>query len=156
VILDIIHVSEYLWDAAHVFHAEGSSKAQTMVLAHLTAILEGRVGHVIGGLRQRLRPSIRGKRRERLERAIRYFDNHRQYMRYDLYLSQGFPIGTGVVESACGHLVKNRMEKAGARWSPPGADAMLRLRAIHASGNGRDFLALHERREFERLYGKAA
>lgn len=158
IVLDIIHVSEYLWQAAHAVHGEGSPRARTMVLAHLERILEGKVGRVIGGLRQRCAAhrKLTSKRREKIEKAITYFENHREYMCYDTYLEQGFPIGTGVVESACGHLVKERMDKAGARWSPPGADAMLRLRAIYASGNWNDFLAFHERKKHQLLYGKAA
>jgi len=43
-------------------------------------------------------------------------------MKYDQYLSHGYPIGSGVVESACSHVVKDRMEISGARWGICGAD----------------------------------
>ena len=121
-------------------------------------ILEGQVGRGIGGLRQRCAAhrKLTSKRREKIDKAITYFENHREYMCYDTYLAQGFPIGTGVVESACGHLVKERMDKAGARCCLPGADAMLRLRAIYASGNWKEFLGFHEKRTHQRLYGEAA
>jgi hypothetical protein len=158
VVLDIIHVTEYLWKAAHALHGEGSPKAKAMVLAHLERILEGSVGRVIGGLRQRLaaQRTLSARRREAIERAISYFVNHRQYMEYGKYLAAGYPIGTGVVESACGHLVKQRMSKAGARWSLSGAEAMLRLRAIYASGNWKAFLEFREKREHCRLHQTAA
>jgi hypothetical protein len=51
-------------------------------------------------------------------------------MPYDEYLACGWPIGTGVVEGACGHLVKDRMEQAGMRWTQDGAQGVLALRAL--------------------------
>jgi hypothetical protein len=113
VILDIIHVNEYLWQAAHAIHGEGSAAAAPLVCALLQTILDGRVGHAIGGLKQRGK-RLTGARRKTLDKAIGYLDNHRHLMAYDRYLAAGWPIGTGVVESACGPLVKSRMEKAGA------------------------------------------
>jgi hypothetical protein len=59
-----------------------------------------------------------------------YFMNHREYMKYDEYLAKGYPIGTGVVESACSHVVKDRMEISGARWGVNGAESVLRLRYV--------------------------
>jgi len=56
-------------------------------------------------------------------------------MRYDVCLSQGYPIGSGVVEGACRHVVKDRMEGTGMRWCVAGAQAMLDLRAIHCNGD---------------------
>jgi hypothetical protein len=155
VILDIIHVVEYLWQAAHAVHGEGSAEAAPLVCALLQTILEGRVGHAIGGLRQR-RSRLKGSRQKTLDKVIGYLDNHRQMMAYDRYLAAGYPIGTGVVESACGHLVKNRMEKAGARWSLPGAEAVLRLRALRASGHWKAYLTHRETAEHHALYQAAS
>ena len=56
-------------------------------------------------------------------------------MKYDEYLSASYPIGTGIVESACGHLVRDRMEISGARWSIDGAEPILRLRSVVKSDN---------------------
>lgn len=155
IVLDIIHVSEYLWQAAYAVHGSNADAASITVVAWLVTILEGRVGHVIGGLKQR-RDNLKGNQRKALQTTITYLDNHRVYMRYHDYLACGYPIGTGVIESACGHLVKNRMEKAGARWSPQGAEAMLRLRAIHASGDYQDYLDDREHQEHQRLYQRTA
>jgi hypothetical protein len=156
VVLDIIHVCEYLWQAAHVLHAERSREAKRLVTVMLTTLLEGRVGHVIGGLKQRRHQLAAKGRRRTLDKVIGYLHNHRDHMHYDVYLARGYPIGTGVVESACGHLVKNRMEKAGARWSREGAEAMLRLRAIYASGDWKAYLPYREQAEHHRLYSRAA
>ncbi len=115
--------------------------------------LNGQIGYVIGGLRQRIkRGHLSRKKVEKLEKIITYLDNHRQNMRYDRYLSLGMPIATGAVESACGHLVKDRMEKTGARWSLQEGDAMLRLRSIYASGNWDDYLKFHQQQEHQKLY----
>ncbi len=70
---------------------------------------------------------------KKFKKVITYFKNHRQYMKYDEYLSNGYPIGTGIVESACGHLVKDRMEISGARWGIDGAESILRLRSVFKS-----------------------
>lgn len=86
------------------------------VYKHLLAILEGRVGRVIGGLKQVI--TKRELNKSQLQSAndvIRYFENHRPWMKYDEYLKAGYPIGTGVVESSCGHTVKTRMEGSGRR-----------------------------------------
>ena len=54
-------------------------------------------------------------------------------MTYDEYLAVGLPIATGVIEGACRHLVKDRLERTGMRWSASGAQAMLSLRCLKAS-----------------------
>jgi hypothetical protein len=86
-----------------------------------TSILKGRIGFVIGGLKQSLsKKRLTANQRKALEKAMSYFKNHQEWMKYDEYLKAGYPIGTGVVESSCGHVVKNRMEGTGRRWSVAG------------------------------------
>jgi hypothetical protein len=77
-------------------------------------------------------------------------------MRYDQYLAQGWPIGTGVVEGACGHLVKDRMEQAGMRWSKDGAQAVLDLRAVRLNGDWDAYWQFHRQQQHQRLYGAAS
>ena len=155
IVLDIIHAVERFWNAAHLFHPEGSEAAKDMVHDLVLRTLQGKIGYVIGGLRQRATKQKLGKhRQEALQGILTYLENHRQFMHYDQYLNRGFPISTGAVESACGHLVKDRMEKAGARWSVRGGEAMLRLRAIYASGNFDHYLEYHQKQEHERLYAQ--
>ncbi len=72
---------------------------------------------------------------EKFKKVITYLKNHKQYMKYDEYLSNGYPIGAGIVESACGHVVKDRMEISGARWSIHGSEPILRLRSVVKSKN---------------------
>jgi hypothetical protein len=156
VILDIIHVKGYLWDAAHALYREGADDAAAYVQRQLVEILRGRVGYVIGSLKSSLKKrGLRGGRAAALRRAIRYFSKRRAMMRYDVYLHWGFPIASGVVESSCNALVRNRMEGCGMRWSLEGAEAMLRLRSVHLSGDWEDYWAYRIQGEKQRLYGHA-
>jgi len=139
-ILDLYHAMEYLWKAAYCFHAEGSPEATSFVTDRLRRILEGKIGYVVGGLRQMsTKQGLSKYKKKELSKSIGYFHNNRKYMRYDTYLSAGYPIGSGVVEGACRHLVKDRMELTGMRWSVPGAQAILKLRAVSLNGNWEQF-----------------
>ena len=156
-VLDLFHALEYLWKAAYAFHPEGSDEAEAFVRHRLRMLLEGEVGRVIGGLRQML--TKRGReltkaKRERLETTIRYYEANRRWMRYDAYLAAGYPIGSGAAEGACRHLVKDRMEGAGMRWSVPGADAVLKVRAVALNGDWDAYWRFHMHREAERRYGR--
>jgi hypothetical protein len=153
VILDIIHVREYLWAAAQALYAEGSDAAAAWVYKQLLKILQGAVGYVIGSLKSSLaKRKLRGGKAQALRDAIRYFTNHARMMQYDVYLDWGFPIATGLVESTCKSLVKNRMEGCGMRWSLAGAEAMLRLRSVYLSGDWEAYDAFRIDRERQRRY----
>ena len=102
----------------------------------LRRILCGEVGYVIGGLKQMAtKHKLRGPHKRQLSAAIGYLHRNRRFMRYDEYLAAGYPIGSGVAEGACRHLIKDRMERTGMRWRTEGAQAMLELRAIHLNGD---------------------
>jgi hypothetical protein len=154
-ILDLYHVMEYLWKAAHCFHAEKSDTAEEFVTARLRMLLEGKVGYLIGGLRRKL-ASLCGVKRKRLLRVIGYLENNRAHMRYDEYLAAGYPIGSGVIEGACRHVVKDRMELSGMRWTVDGAQAMLYLRSIYLNGDWQEFDEYRIQTEQNTLYSKAA
>lgn len=156
-ILDIMHVLSRLWQSAYCFHAEGSPEAESFVDHRLRMLLDGKVGVVIGGLRRLSTVhSLKGQARRTLQDVIRYFANHRESMRYDEYLAAGYPIGSGVVEGACRHLVKDRMERTGMRWQVTGARSMLHLRAIYLNGNWDEFVQFRIEAEQSTLYGKRA
>jgi hypothetical protein len=130
-VLDIYHVLEYLWDAAYCFCFESGDTAQKFVTERLRRILEGDVGRVIGGFKQMAtKHNLRGNRKKTLFVAINYLQRNRHAMHYDEYLANGYPIGSGVVEGACRHFVKDRMELTGMRWRTDGAQAMLDLRSV--------------------------
>jgi hypothetical protein len=156
-ILDLFHVMERLWGAAYCFHREGSADAEQFVTQRLRMLLEGRVGAMIGGLRRmQTRRRLKGERARTLTAAIRYFENNRQHMKYDEYLAAGYPIGSGVAEGACRHVVKDRMEQTGMRWTVDGAQAMLYLRSIYLNSDWDEFVEYRIQAEQTTLYGKRA
>jgi len=151
-ILDIIHVLEYIWEAANVLETK-KDKRSVLVAAYLQLILEGKVKTVIRALRQRITKNrIKGSNLEVLEKVITYLENHIPYMNYHEYLAKGYPIGTGVVESACGHIVKDRMDKSGAHWKIVGAEPILKLRCVNANDDWKLYMASRKKQERKRLY----
>lgn len=156
-ILDLLHVLERLWETAYCFHAEGSPSAQRWVSRYLNMLLEGRVAAVIRALRRlATRRGLKGSRLQTVQNTTRYFHANREHMRYDEYLAAGYPIGSGVVEGACRHLVKDRMEQSGMRWEIEGAQAVLDLRALRLNGDWPSFLEHRVQQEQQTLYGIAA
>jgi hypothetical protein len=156
-ILDLFHVLEHLWKVAWCFFDEATQKpaAHQWVTERLRRLLEGKVGPVIGGMRQMMtKRGLKGTRRQTVRAVTGYFERNRQRMRYDEYLAAGYPIGSGVVEGACRHLVKDRLERAGMRWHPDGAQAMLDLRATYLNGEWEAFWSFHVEQEDQRHYGK--
>lgn len=156
-ILDIYHVLERLWDCAHCQHPEGSRDAEQFVAHRLRLLLEGKVGYVIGGLKRLQSQHRVGSSKARTLRAtIQYYENNRQHMKYNEYLAAGYPIGSGVAEGACRHVVKDRLEQTGMRWTVPGAQAMLDLRSTYINGDWHDFQEHRVQIEQNRLYEKNA
>jgi len=152
-ILDLMHVSTRLWDAAHLYYAEGSDAARQFVRELLRRVLEGKASRVIGSLRRRgTKQGLRGKKAERLKQLCGFLEKNLHRMRYDEYLRAGYPIATGVIEGACRHVIKDRMERSGMRWQVPGAHAMLQLRAIRANGDWDAFQGARIRYEIACLY----
>lgn len=153
-ILDLWHVMEYLWKGAHVFHPEGSPQAEAWVGYHLDRLLRGKVDTVISGLKQRMtKHRLKGNKKKTLHSVITYFQHNRAHMRYDEYLKNGYPIGSGVVEGACRHLVKDRLERTGMRWTETGAQAILDLRSTYLNGEWKPYWDFYPAAEKERLYG---
>jgi len=133
-ILDIIHVLEYIWIIAHIKHKEGSDGGKAYVYEKLLLILQGKIASYIMELQsEKLNGNWKKSQRETFSKVITYLKNHKEYMKYDLYFFEGYPIGSGVVESACSHVVKNRMELSGARWGISGSESILKLRSVAKS-----------------------
>ncbi len=133
-ILDIIHVLEYIWIIAHIKHKEGSAEIKEYVYKSLLLILQGKVASYIMELqKEMLNKKWTKNKRDKFKKVITYLKNHKEYMKYNQYLSEGYPIGSGIVESACSHVVKDRMEISGARWGISGSDSILKLRSVSKS-----------------------
>jgi hypothetical protein len=135
-ILDIIHVLEYIWIIAHIKYKEGSAESKEYVHDSLLLILQGKIASYIMELqREMLGTEWKKAQSDKFLKVITYLKNHKEYMNYDQYLFEGYPIGSGVVESACSHVVKDRMEISGARWGIKGSDSILKLRSVAKSKN---------------------
>jgi hypothetical protein len=138
-ILDIIHVATYVWKAAKAFHAHKEHQ-EAFAQDRLVRIVQGDVSGVITGLRRMAsQRHLKGQARKDVTTVCNYFANNAQRMRYDEYLRQGYPIASGVIEGACRHVIKDRMEQGGMRWTLAGAEAMLHVRSVCASSVWDDF-----------------
>jgi hypothetical protein len=156
-VLDLFHVMERLWQVAHAFHGDGTREAESQVTHHLRLLLEGKVSFVIGVYKRMLNDyNLTGKPAATVRDTITYFQNNKQFMKYHEYLAKGYPIGTGVVEGACRHFVKDRMELAGMRWEIEGAQAMLSLRALYLNDQWDAFIEHRIQTEQHSLYALAA
>jgi hypothetical protein len=138
-ILDIIHVSSYVWKAAKAFHGHKEHQ-EAFAQERLLRILRGEVAGVITGLRRMAsQRSLQGQALKDVRKTCNYFENHAERMRYDEYLRAGYPIASGVIEGACRHVIKDRMEQGGMRWTLAGAQAMLNVRSVCASSAWDEF-----------------
>jgi hypothetical protein len=152
-ILDLLHATPRLWQAAHVFHAEGSSQAEAFARERILRVLQGKVEGVVRGLRaMATKRGLGGAKKKTLAKVCAYLWSNRARMRYDVYLAKGYPIASGVIEGACRHLVKDRMERAGMHWSVAGAQAMLDVRSTYVNGDWEEYQVYRITRETNRLY----
>ena len=153
IVVDFIHVLEYLWKAAWCFHPPRDPAMEDWVTAQALDILHGRVPAVtarIARLAADHPPEPGSEHAKNIAKTLSYLQNKQPFMDYPRALAQGWPIATGVIEGACRHLVQDRMGITGARWSLPGAQAMLWLRAINASGDTDSYWDWHIQQEHQR------
>jgi hypothetical protein len=152
-ILDLLHVTPRLWQAAKLLDGAKGSEVLPFVRQRVTQVLQGKVASVIRGLRRLAgQRSLKGAKKKALARICGYLHKNRGRMRYEVYLREGYPIASGVIEGACRHLVKDRMERAGMHWTVAGAQAMLDLRSVWIAGQWEAFQAYRIEQERERLY----
>ena len=138
-ILDIVHVAGYVWKAAKALCAT-TKEQEAFTRERLLRILRGEVAGVTSGLkRMAASHKLNSDKRADIRTVCGYFTAHQHRMKYDQYLAAGYPIATGVIEGACRHLVKDRLERSGMKWTSQGAQAMLTLRSIKASASWDEF-----------------
>ena len=156
-ILDLFHVMEYLWLAAHCFHREASLEAERWVAHHLEMLLENKVDCVRGLLQRAINHQPLNKtKRKHLKKVHRYFTTNRLRMQYGDYLATGYPIGSGVIEGACKHVIGDRMCCTGMRWEFEGAQPMLDLRVTKLNNQWDQFIKYRIRAEQKLIYKVAA
>jgi hypothetical protein len=152
ILVDFIHVLEYLWKAAWCFHEPRDPAMEDWVIAQALDILHGRAPEVTARIRQLAsdHPPQGSEHAKIIRKTLHYLGAKQPYLDYPTALASGWPIATGVIEGACRHLVQDRMGITGARWGLPGAQAMLWLRAISASGDHDTYWEYHIRQEHQR------
>jgi len=150
-IVDIIHVSEYLWEVANALYGETDPMRVVWMQDALRCVLDDDLDRLLN-LLDCLLPALSQSKQDTLTKVSRYLHNNRDFMDYQTYLHQGYPIGTGVIEGACRHLVKDRFERAGMRWSKQGAQVMLDLRATHLNGDWHDFQRFRRQQAHQQRY----
>ncbi len=153
IIIDFIHVLEYCWKAAWSFFGKGEPAAEEWVADQALKILHGKARQAAAGIRRRA-TTYRYSAQERAgaDECARYLTAKAPYLDYPAALAAGWPIATGIIEGACRHIVKDRMDITGARWGLGGAEAIVRLRAITANGDFEAYWRYHLRREHERIH----
>lgn len=152
IVLDIVHVIEYLWKAAHQFYDEGTWQCEQWVEAKLKQILEEGGKKTAGSMRMSATKRLTPDKAEVVERSANYLAARDEYTDYQLYLRKGYPIATGVIEGACRYLVKDRMDITGARWGLNGAESVLRLRSILKSNDLDAYWKYHIEQEYRRTH----
>jgi hypothetical protein len=153
IVIDLIHVLEYLWKAAWSFFDKGEPAAEEWVAGQARKILHGKARQVAAGIRRRVTTyGYSGPERAGADECARYLQNKQDYLDYATALAKGWPIATGIIEGACRYLVKDRMDITGARWGLEGAEAILKLRALIANGDFDAYWRFHLRREHERIH----
>ena len=153
ILCDFIHVLEYLWKAAWSFHDEGDPAAEQWVHDKAIAVLQGKATRVAAGLRRATtRRGLDPPKRAGADACATYLINKEPCLDYPTALHNGWPIATGVIEGACRHLVKDRMDITGARWGLPGAEAILRLRALRSNGDFDAYWRYHLDQERRRAH----
>ncbi len=153
IVVDFIHVIEYVWKAAWSFHEEGDPAAELWVRQHAQQILAANATKVAGQIRrQATTAGLDTPQRAGADACATYLTNKAPYLDYPTALANGWPIATGVIEGACRHLVKDRMDITGARWSLDGAEAILKLRAIICNGDFDEYWTHHLTQERRRVH----
>ncbi len=149
--MDFVHVLEYLWKAAWCFFEKGDDKVESWVAERAVKILNGQCSQVAKGIRL---SATRRKlaKREAVDKCANYFVKNKRRLQYGEALSAGLPIASGVIEGACRHLINDRLDITGARWSLQGAEAILKLRSLKSSGDFEAYWGFHKRQSKQRLY----
>jgi hypothetical protein len=153
IVIDFVHVIEYVWAAAWCFFNEGDPAAETWVHRQLTDILDGHARKVAARIRRKAnRAGLQASARTNVDTAAAYLRNKAPYLGYPTALARGWPVATGVIEGACRHLIKDRLDRTGARWSVEGAEAVLKLRAIISNGHWDQYWTYHLTQEHQRVH----
>jgi hypothetical protein len=153
ILIDLIHVLEYLWKAAWSLHPAGDPAAEDWVAVKALTVLAGDSARVATDITaEGDAAGLTASQRHGADICVRYLTSKLEFLRYDQALAAGWPIATGVIEGACRHLIGDRLDITGARWGLQGAEAILTLRAVISNGDFDEYWRFHLAREHQRLY----
>lgn len=153
ILIDLIHVLEYLWKAAWSQHAAGDPAAEDWVAVKALAVLAGDSARAAADITAEADAAgLTAGQRNGADTCVRYLTSKHEFLRYDQALAAGWPIATGVIEGACRHLIGDRLDITGARWGLQGAEAILTLRAVISNSDFEEYWRFHLAREHQRLY----
>ena len=151
IVIDFVHVLEYVWKAAWTFFYPGDPDAETWVADQAATILTGRAVDAAATINHHAdEAGFRGRERTGADQAVAYLTGKAPYLDYATALASGWQIATGIIEGAARFLIKDRMDITGARWTTPGAEAVLRLRAVIANGDFDEYWQWHQQQELHR------
>lgn len=125
-IIDFYHASEKLWELSRAVFGEDSAEGKKWAERWSRKLCKSDVGKVIAAMR-RLKPKGKAARECR-RKTSGYFCSNRRRMKYREFRKKGYFIGSGVVEASCKNLIGSRLKRAGMRWTPEGAQAILQVR----------------------------
>lgn len=155
-ILDVLHVAGYVWDAAKCLYTKDNVQ-QFCAYYCMDMILKGQSRNVIYLLEAlEEEQDLSANDKKKMQSVKTYLRNNVHRMQYDEYLTAGYPIASGVIEGACRHVVKDRMERSGMRWTLEGAEALLKLRCLSINEEWQDYMDFHISQENQRLYPREA
>jgi len=153
VLIDYIHVSGYIGKASAALHPDDPVLAGQWADGQLLRVLHGRakaVAATLASVAGKTRASTRKRDRDPgladVDRAVTYLENNRQHMKYDKALDNGWPIATGMIEGSCRFVIEDRFGITGARWSPSGAEDILKIRAVVVNGDLDDYMRYYKQR----------
>lgn len=132
-IVDWHHAVDHLWAAGQLGYGEDRTRLEQWVKRRKDDLWLGQIETVIEQIEALAEASPTKEPELRTEAG--YFRHNSRRMQYQEFHEEGYPIGSGTVESGCKQLVGMRMKGAGMRWSRPGAENMLALRAEYLSGH---------------------
>ncbi len=152
IVMDFIHVLEYLWKAAWCFFEKGDEKVENWIAQRAIKLLNGQCSQVAKGIRlSATRQAL--EERTGVDKCADYLLKNKERLQYGEALKSGFPIASGVIEGACRHLINDRLDITGARWSLQGAEAVLTLRSLKSSGDFEEYWTFHKQQSKKRHYG---
>ena len=151
VLIDFIHVAGYIRKASAALHPDDETLARQWADGQLLRVLHGRakpVAATIASVAAKARNSPRTRHLDLsdMDKAVTYLGNNHQHMRYDKALEKGWPIATGLIEGSCRYVIEDRFGITGARWSPDGAEDILKIRAVVVNGDLDDYMAYYKER----------